>query len=98
VDIDPNYIGQLDREGMQRERSEIVKATEQITKALRYKVQRSADDYALNEWFLARARADSPTSVQLGNRFAQKIITQWLDVNPGCRRLHLLFANREYRI
>ena len=53
VDIDLNYIGQLDREEMQRERLEIVKATEQITKALGYKVQRSADDYALNEWFLS---------------------------------------------
>jgi predicted nucleotidyltransferase component of viral defense system len=53
VDIDLNYIGQLDREEMQRERPEIVKATEQITKALGYKVQKSADDYALNEWFLA---------------------------------------------
>jgi predicted nucleotidyltransferase component of viral defense system len=29
VDIDLNYIGQLDREEMQRERSEIVKATDQ---------------------------------------------------------------------
>lgn len=53
VDIDLNYIGQLDREEMQQERPEIVKATEQITKALEYKVQKSADDYALNEWFLA---------------------------------------------
>ncbi|MGB7282702.1 MAG: nucleotidyl transferase AbiEii/AbiGii toxin family protein [Candidatus Acidiferrum sp.] len=52
VDIDLNYIGQLDREQMQRERPEIVKAAEQISKALGYKVQRSADDYALNEWFL----------------------------------------------
>jgi predicted nucleotidyltransferase component of viral defense system len=53
VDIDLNYIGQLGREEMQRERPEIVKATEQVTKALGYKVQRSADDYALNEWFLS---------------------------------------------
>jgi predicted nucleotidyltransferase component of viral defense system len=52
VDIDLNYIGQLDREEMQRERPEIVKAAEQISNALGYKVQRSADDYALNEWFL----------------------------------------------
>jgi hypothetical protein len=52
VDIDLNYIGQLDREEMHRERPEIVKATDQITKALGYKVQRSADDCALNEWFL----------------------------------------------
>jgi predicted nucleotidyltransferase component of viral defense system len=52
VDIDLNYIGQLDREEMQRERPEIVKAVEQICKALGYKLQRGADDYALTEWFL----------------------------------------------
>lgn len=50
VDIDLNYIGQLDREEMLRERPEIVTAAEQITKALGYKVQRGAEDYALNEW------------------------------------------------
>ena len=38
-------------------------------------------DQFKTEW-LQSVRADSPTSVQLGNRFAQKIITQWLDVNP----------------
>jgi predicted nucleotidyltransferase component of viral defense system len=52
VDIDLNYIGQLDREETQRERPDIIQATEEITKTLGYKVQRSADDYALNEWFL----------------------------------------------
>jgi predicted nucleotidyltransferase component of viral defense system len=31
VDIDLNYIGQLDREAMQRERPEIIKATEQVS-------------------------------------------------------------------
>jgi hypothetical protein len=34
-----------------------------------------------NEW-MQSVRADNPTTVQLGNRFAQKIITQWMDVNP----------------
>src|SRR5215472_8482862 len=51
VDIDLNYIGQLDREEMQRERLEIVKATEQITKALGYKVQRSATTMLLRNGF-----------------------------------------------
>lgn len=53
VDIDLNYIGQLDREEMLRERPEVVKATEQISLGLGYKLQRGAEDYALNEWFLA---------------------------------------------
>ena len=34
-----------------------------------------------DEWMQA-VRANNPTTVQLGNRFAHKIITQWLDVNP----------------
>ncbi len=52
VDIDLNYVGQLNREEMQRERPEIVKAAEQICQVLGYKLQRGADDYALTEWFL----------------------------------------------
>ena len=38
-------------------------------------------DQFKSEW-LQSVQADGPTTVQLGNRFAQKIITQWLDVNP----------------
>jgi hypothetical protein len=34
-----------------------------------------------NEW-MQSVRANNPNTVQLGNRFAHKIITQWLDVNP----------------
>ena len=44
VDIDLNYVGQLNREEMQRERPEIVKAAEQICQVLGYKLQRGADD------------------------------------------------------
>lgn len=70
VDIDLNYIGQLDREEMQRERPEIVKATEQIAEALGYKVQKSADDYALNEWFLAyQTTSEAPTRFRLRSTF-----------------------------
>ena len=52
VDIDLNYIGQSEREEMMGERPEAVKATEQISQALGYKVQRAVEDYALVEWFL----------------------------------------------
>ena len=70
VDIDLNYIGQLDREEMQRERPEIVKATEQIAEALGYKVQKSADDYALNEWFLEyQTTSEAPTRFRLRSTF-----------------------------
>jgi len=73
VDIDLNYIGQLDREEMQRERPEIVKAIEQITKALGYKVQRSPDDYALNEWFLGyQNHIGSPDQIQVEINFLMR--------------------------
>jgi predicted nucleotidyltransferase component of viral defense system len=73
VDIDLNYIGQLDRDEMQRERPEIVKATEQITKALGYRVQRSADDYALNEWFLTyQNHIGSPDQIQVEINFLMR--------------------------
>jgi predicted nucleotidyltransferase component of viral defense system len=64
LDIDLNYIGQLEREEMQRE---------QITKALGYKVQRSADDYALNEWFLGyQNHIGNPEQIQVEINFLMR--------------------------
>lgn len=73
VDIDFNYIGQLSREEMQRERSEIVRATEEITKALGYKLQKNHDDYALNEWFLTyQNHMGSPDQIQVEINFLMR--------------------------
>lgn len=73
VDIDLNYIGQLDPQEMQRERPGIVNATEQITKSLEYKVQKSTDDYALNEWFLAyQNHVGSPDQIQVEINFLMR--------------------------
>lgn len=73
VDIDLNYIGQLDREEMQRERPEIVKAVEQICNALGYKLQRGADDYALTEWFLTyQNHAGSFDQIQIEINFLMR--------------------------
>jgi hypothetical protein len=52
VDIDLNYIAHLEREAMLAERSEIVKAVEQVSARLGYKVQNGTDDHALREWHL----------------------------------------------
>jgi predicted nucleotidyltransferase component of viral defense system len=52
VDIDLNYIAHLEREAMLAERSEIVKAVEQVSAGLGYKVQNGIDDHALREWHL----------------------------------------------
>jgi Nucleotidyl transferase AbiEii toxin, Type IV TA system len=73
VDIDLNYIGQLNREEMQRERPEIVKAAEQICKVLGYKLQRGADDYALTEWFLTyQNHAGSFDQIQIEINFLMR--------------------------
>ena len=74
VDIDLNYIGQLNREEMQRERPEIVKAAEQICKVLGYKLQRGADDYALAEWFLTyQNHAGSFDQIQIETNFLMRV-------------------------
>jgi predicted nucleotidyltransferase component of viral defense system len=52
VDIDLNYIAHVDREEMLAERSEIVRAAEQIAAGLGYKLQNGVDDHALREWYL----------------------------------------------
>jgi predicted nucleotidyltransferase component of viral defense system len=52
VDIDLNYIGQIDREPALRERPDIVRAVEQIATGLGYKLQNGVDDHALREWYL----------------------------------------------
>ena len=66
VDIDLNYIGQLAREEMQRERPEIVKATEQITKALGYKCRRVPTTMLLTNGFsLTKTTSEAPIKFKL---------------------------------
>ena len=55
VDIDLNYIAHINREEMLAERPDIVKAVEQITTGLGYKLQNGVDDHALREWHLGYA-------------------------------------------
>lgn len=52
VDLDLNYVGELDREKMQEQRAEIEKSVEQVSLALGYKVQRGINEHALTEWYL----------------------------------------------
>jgi len=49
VDIDLNYVAHLEREAMLAERSEMVRAVEQVSAGLGYKVQNGIDDHALRE-------------------------------------------------
>jgi len=52
VDIDLNYIAHVDREATLRERPEIVRAVEQVSTGLGYKLQNGVDEHALREWYL----------------------------------------------
>lgn len=49
VDLDLNYVGQVNRELMIRERPTVMAALEQVSKTLNYEVRRVKDDYALVE-------------------------------------------------
>jgi hypothetical protein len=55
VDIDLNYIAQVDREKMLNERPDVVRAVDQIATGLGYRIQNGVDDHALREWHLGYA-------------------------------------------
>jgi predicted nucleotidyltransferase component of viral defense system len=52
VDIDLNYVGQLDRGEMFLERPQVAKAVDQISVGLGYRLRRGVDEHALMEWYL----------------------------------------------
>jgi predicted nucleotidyltransferase component of viral defense system len=73
VDIDLNYIGQLERELTLEERPEIAKAVEQIAKALGYTLQRGANNHALMGWYLAyRNHANAPDRIEVEINFLMR--------------------------
>jgi predicted nucleotidyltransferase component of viral defense system len=73
VDIGLNYIGQIERESMLRERPEIAKAVEQIVKALGYTVQHGANDHALMGWYLGYSNyGDSPDRIEVEINFLMR--------------------------
>src|SRR5271156_1031859 len=51
VDIDLNYIAQVERETMLAERPDVVRAVDQIATGLGYRIQNGVDDHALREWY-----------------------------------------------
>jgi predicted nucleotidyltransferase component of viral defense system len=73
VDIDLNYIGNIDRDATFKERPEIVKAVEQISSGLGYKLQNGVDDYALREWYLNFTNhAGRPDRIQVEINFLMR--------------------------
>ena len=55
VDIDLNYIAQVDRQKMLAERPDVVRAVDQVATGLGYRIQNGVDDHALREWHLGYA-------------------------------------------
>lgn len=53
VDIDLNYLGQVDRDRMQAERPEVERAVEQIALGLGYRTHAGKNDWALTEFHLS---------------------------------------------
>jgi predicted nucleotidyltransferase component of viral defense system len=73
VDIDLNYIGNIDREATLKERPDICKAVEQIATGLGYQLQNGVDDYALREWYLNFTNyAGRPDRIQVEINFLMR--------------------------
>ncbi len=86
VDVDLNYIGQVEREAMLSERPIIAKAVEQVCGALGYQVQRGNDDYALATWTLGyRNHAGRPDHVQIEINFLYRACAQAPEVRTSSR-------------
>jgi predicted nucleotidyltransferase component of viral defense system len=66
VDLDLNYVGQLDREEMLRERPEVEAAIDRVARALRYEVGHSTDEHAGRKFYLGyRSHAGTPDRIEL---------------------------------
>jgi predicted nucleotidyltransferase component of viral defense system len=74
VDIDFNYIGQVDRDGMQRERPEVERSVEQVAHGLGYKTQPGVNAWALDELNLSYGNhARRTDSIQIEVNFLMRV-------------------------
>lgn len=86
VDIDLNYIGQVERQAMVSERPAIVKAVEQICGALGYQIQRGAGDHALVAWTLGyQNHAGRPDHAQIEINFLYRVCAQPPELRTASR-------------
>jgi predicted nucleotidyltransferase component of viral defense system len=73
VDIDLNYVAQVDREKMFAERPDVVRAVDQIATGLGYRIQNGVDDHALREWHLGYANhTGAPDRIQVEINFLMR--------------------------
>src|ERR1035437_2270943 len=74
VDIDLNYTGQVEREGMHKERPLIIRAIEQTCSALGYQVRHGTDDHALFSLTLGfQNHVGRPDHIQIELNFLYRI-------------------------
>lgn len=86
VDIDLNYIGQIERTEMLTERPLIVAAIEQVCRALEYQVQRVTDDHALVELSLGfRSHVGRPDHVQVEVNFLYRVCALPIGLRAAAR-------------
>ena len=70
VDLDYNYVGQLDRAEMLRERPELEEGIHRIANAGGYRLSLSADDHAGRKFFLGyRSHTGAPDRIELDLNF-----------------------------
>ncbi len=74
VDIDLNYVGKVDREGLVAERPEVERAIEQVAVGLGYKIQVGVNDWALKELYLSFRNHERRTDrIQLEINFLMRV-------------------------
>ncbi len=74
VDLDFNYVGELDREAMLRERPDVEAALDRIARALRYDVSHSADEHAGRKFYLGyRSHAGSQDRIELDVNYQMRL-------------------------
>lgn len=74
VDLDFNYIGELDREAMLRERPHVEAALDRVTRALRYDVSHSADEHAGRKFYLGyRSHSGSQDRIELDVNYQMRL-------------------------
>jgi len=88
VDIDLNYIANIGRDEMMADRADIVKAVEQITTGLGYKLQNGVDDYALREWQIDTFISSFVAQVQDPSALLIFVSHNVLECDGGCLGYH----------
>ena len=70
VDLDLNYVANVDRDAMLRDRPEVERAVEELATRVGYRIQRSRDDHAARKLFLQYRNAKgTPDRIEVDLNF-----------------------------